>query len=692
MMRRSLRNTRQSGSRNSDETPTTEESTTVDDGITTSARPRKTKTKIPKRSTEADGDFSESDAAPAHKKRKVAASASSARNSNRKGDAQLYQRLFGNGSALPPETAAPCNPPSRAHNADYHRPLLLDSRQHRASLLRWFDSVSTARSMPWRKAWIDPRAAPELSSAAELRQRLERRAYEVWISEIMLQQTRVAVVIDYWNRWMAQWPTIQDLAAADPDDVLAAWRGLGYYSRATRIHQAAKIVCGDSQMGGLLPHDVDELVAKVPGVGRYTAGAISAIVFGRAAPMVDGNVLRVLSRQLGVFGDVKADKSVIDLLWAAADGLVKAVAGDLEDDEEEAIGNPEEQANDRPGRWGQALMELGSTICVPKPNCAACPISSSCRAYSEGLQIAVEKGLAPREKKITRRANPPRLDDIEDSCGFCKPFEEFSQDEEGGEDVKSPATTTTTTTKGGTKDNKPRPKNQTTLLQAFAFAPPSPSPSTRAKKPNSSSNSLPDNTLSPAAMDVITAHARKFPVKVAKKAVREEETLVCAIRRAGDGKYLIHRRPAKGLLAGLWEFPSYVLPPGHENTAKARRDDAERYAAGLAAVVVDAKKPGGGGGGGGGSRKSAAKLSRRGLGLRHVGELGSVPWLFSHLRLTMHVHLFELEDGGHHPDSNSTSDGAPGGMPSRWSDAVDDESMGTGMRKCWDLVKEANGH
>ncbi|KAI1636185.1 DNA glycosylase [Biscogniauxia mediterranea] len=664
MMRRSLRNTRQSGSRNSDETPTSEESTTVDDGITTSARPRKTKTKIPKRSAETAEDFSESDAAPAHKKRKVTTSASSTRNSNRKGDAQLYQRLFGNGSAVPPETA-PCNPPSRAHNADYHRPLLLDSHQRRASLLRWFDSVSTARSMPWRKAWIDPRAAPELS-AAELRQRLERRAYEVWISEIMLQQTRVAAVIEYWNRWMAQWPTIQDLAAADPDDVLATWRGLGYYSRATRIHQAAKIVCGDSQMSGLLPHNVDELVAKVPGVGRYTAGAISAIVFGRAAPMVDGNVLRVLSRQLGVFGDVKADKSVIDLLWAAADGLVKAVAGDLEDDEE-AIDKPEEQANDRPGRWGQALMELGSTICIPKPNCAACPISSSCRAYSEGLQIAVKKGLAPREK-ITKRTDPPRLDDIEDSCGFCKPFEEFLQDEEGGEDVKSPATVTTK----GAKD-KPRPKTQTTL-QAFAFA-----PSTRAKKPNTSSNSGsgPD-TLSPAAMDVITAHARKFPVKVVKKAVREEETLVCAIRRSGDGRYLIHRRPAKGLLAGLWEFPSYVLPPDHENTAKARKHDAERYAAGLAAVDA---KPGGGGGG----RKSA-KLSRRGL--RHVGELGSVPWLFSHLRLTMHVHLFELEDGGH---PNSTSDGAPG-MPSRWSDAVDDESMGTGMRKCWDLVKEANGH
>ncbi|KAI0593772.1 DNA glycosylase [Biscogniauxia sp. FL1348] len=673
-MRRSLRNTRKLSPHKSDETPPAEESTAVDDGVKTSARPRrtKTKTKTQKRCTEAaqlsdaldsgDEDFTEQDVAPARKKRRVAAS--TPRNSNRKGDAQLYQRLFSNVSAVPPETA-PCGPPSRAHNADYHRPLLLDSRQQRASLLSWFDSVSTARSMPWRKAWIDPRAAPELS-AAELRQRLERRAYEVWISEIMLQQTRVAVVIDYWNRWMAQWPTIQDLAAAEPDDVLAAWRGLGYYSRATRIHQAARIVCEDSQMSGLLPHNVDELVAKVPGVGRYTAGAISAIVFGRAAPMVDGNVLRVLSRQLGVFGDVKADKPVIDLLWAAADGLVKAVAGDLEDGEE-TMNDSEEQANDRPGRWGQALMELGSTICIPKPNCAACPISSSCRAYSQGLQIAVKKGLAPKGE-TTSRTKTPQPGDIEDSCGFCKPFEEFSQDEEGGEDAKSPAGTATK----GTKD-KPRPRNQTTL-QAFAFA-----PSTRAKKPNSSSSSSSSDILSPAAMDVITAHARKFPVKVVKKTVREEQTLVCAIRRSGDGKYLIRRRPAKGLLAGLWEFPSYILPPDYENTAKARKSDAERYVAGLAGVDA---KPGGGG--------KPAKASRRGLGLRHVGELGSVPWLFSHLRLTMHVHLFELEEDRGFPDS--ASDGGAPGTPSRWSGAVDDESMGTGMRKCWDLVKEANSN
>ncbi|KAI5928240.1 DNA glycosylase [Camillea tinctor] len=659
-MRRSSRNIRQLHSPKLDETSVAEESTTEEeDGVKTYTRVKKTKStkrviktaQASEASDNDDGEFTEPDATPVRKKRKV--TVSSTRNSNRKGDAQVYERLFSSCSTVPTR-AIPCNPPIRAHSTNYHRPLLLDSRRHRASLLSWFDSVSTARSMPWRKAWIDPRAAPE-STAAELRQRLERRAYEVWISEIMLQQTRVAVVIDYWNRWMDKWPTIQDLAAAGPDEVLAAWRGLGYYSRATRIHQAAKLVCEDSQMNGLLPHNVDELVAKVPGVGRYTAGAISAIVFGRAAPMVDGNVLRVLSRQLGVFGDVKTDKSVIDLLWAAADGLVKAVANDLEDDE--AVNDSGEHANDRPGRWGQALMELGSTICIPKPNCAACPISSSCRAYSEGLQIAVKRGLAPKEK-TTSQTNFPRINDIEDSCGFCKPFEEFSQDDEGGEDTKSAAPTTTK----GTKD-KVRPKNQTTL-QAFAFT-----PSTRAKKLNDPDSGL-GTALSPAAMDVITAHARKFPIKVVKKAVREEETLVCAIRRSSDGQYLIHRRPAKGLLAGLWEFPSSILAPDYKNTAKARKSDAECYAAGL---VGAANAKGG----------KPAKSS-----LRHVGELGSVPWLFSHLRLTMHVHLFELEEGGN-PDS--TSDGTCG-VTGRWSNAVDDESMGTGMRKCWNLVKEANGH
>ncbi|KAI0879853.1 DNA glycosylase [Annulohypoxylon maeteangense] len=564
---------------------------------------------------------------------------------------ELYARLFEKPNAGPEgsvPTTLPCiNLPARTHNVTYHHPLLLDGREARTSLLSWFDGVSTARNMPWRKAWINPSAEGE-----DPRQRLERRAYEVWISEIMLQQTRVAVVIDYWNRWMARWPSIQDLARAEPDEVLAAWRGLGYYSRATRIHKAAKSVCKDKNMRGLLPGDVEELVEKVPGVGRYTAGAIAAIVFGRPAPMVDGNVLRVLSRVMGVLGDVKTDKGVVDLLWEAAGRLVKAVARDRPGDDDIDMLNEDngEEPSDRPGRWGQALMELGSTVCTPKPNCSDCPITSSCRAYSEGLQLAAKKGL------VSRPTEKDTVADIEDACTFCKPFENYADEDDDDQNRK---------TEISSKQEKSKTRVQATL-QSFAFTQTMAASTTSAEP-----EELPKQdtvTLSPAAMDVIANHARKFPVKKIKKAVREEETLVCAVRR-NDGRYLVHRRPEKGLLAGLWELPSHVLNNPKTSTAKTRKADAEKYVVNL----VD--------------RDQSMGMVR----VKYIDDLGSVPWLFSHLKLTMHVHLFELDSHGDFNDD--LENGGRGGAQSRWSKAgvIDDESMGTGMRKCWALAKEASG-
>jgi A/G-specific adenine glycosylase len=431
----------------------------------------------------------------------------------------------------------------------------------------------------------------------------------VWISEIMLQQTRVAVVIDYWNRWMDKWPTIHDLANASPEDVLAAWRGLGYYSRATRIHDAAKLVVQDPTMQGLLPSATNELEAKVPGVGRYTAGAISAIVFGRAAPMVDGNVLRVLSRQLGIYGNIKTDKRVIDGIWAAADALVQAVALDRASQED-----PETEASDRPGRWGQALMELGSTVCAPKPNCSQCPITASCRVYNEA------KSLNQKQKDV--------VTDIEDVCTLCEPFQEDT--------ANDPELTALQVTAANTKTaaKKKGPKQMT--LSAFAFT---------GKPVKAPAESNKDE----AQQEAISNYARKFPLKTAKKPVREEETVVCAVQRT-DGSYLIHRRPEKGLLAGLWEFPSKTLPNDRDCRTAAQRTALARSH--VESLLSDPPP-------------------------EHVGELGSVPWLFSHLKLTMHVHLFRFKgDGG-------DGDGA------RWSFDVEEESMGTGMRKCWALVQDA---
>jgi A/G-specific adenine glycosylase len=170
-------------------------------------------------------------------------------------------------------------------------------------------------------------------------------------------------------------------------------------------------------------------------------------------------------------------------------------------------------------------------------------------------------------------------------------------------------------------------------------------------------------------MEIIANHARRFPLRKPKKKVREEETLVCAVRRASDGAYLIHRRPEKGMLAGLWELPSLILPSTNDSKAEARKVKAMNYVAGL----VDGAR----------SKAVKGKRKRDSPSPRHVADLGSVPWLFSHLKLTMHVHLFEV-------DSSVEADEELGDDQSRWASAVEVEqqSMGTGMRKCWALVQE----
>ncbi|KAK4178051.1 DNA glycosylase [Triangularia setosa] len=480
--------------------------------------------------------------------------------------------------------------PLRPHPPSYHNPLLLSSPSSQISLLKWFQKEQATRLMPWRKPFLTNPSRADLS----------RRAYEVWISEIMLQQTRVATVIAYWNKWMAKWPTIEDLEQATEEEVVNMWTGLGYYSRARRIHAGAQKVVGDEEMQGLLPDTVEGLMKHVPGVGRYTAGAISAIVFGRAEPMVDGNVMRVLSRQMGLMGDVKGDRRVVDVLWEAADRLVNAVA------------EKEGEKSEKPGLWGQALMELGSTICTPKPQCGICPVAESCMAYAEGLGLV--RGL---KYGIT---------DIEDgiACVLCEPLEEDAMEVPGS--------------KGSKK------KSQQHTSKYFEGS------GTSVAKEKDAARTAPTSQ----ELGMIIAHAQKFPLKKPKKQVREEETLVCAIRRISDGQYLISRRPDKGLLAGLWEFPSRVLPASNDSTPRSRITQSLDYVSEIVGST-------------GGYR----------------GELGTVPWLFSHLRLAMHVHLFEFDD------TDASLEAVPLGANHRWasSDEIEIESMGTGMKKCWSLIK-----
>lgn len=432
----------------------------------------------------------------------------------------LHRRLFSIPDSTPAPTTSPCSVPLRHHGVNYHRPLLLHGelgRRGRADLLSWYDQVNTNRSMPWRKPFIDPN---DYSDADELRQALTQRAYEVFISEIMLQQTRVKTVIDYWNRWMEKWPTIHDLAKANEDDVMSAWRGLGYYSRCKRILEACRKIVDHRDWQGLMPQDAKELEAHIPGVGPYTAGAISSIVFGRAAPMVDGNVLRVLSRQLGLLADTKTDKAVIDLIWACARSLVETVSLEATSDGEEA-GEP--RPNDAPGRWGQALMELGSTVCTPSPNCSACPVTTTCWAYAEGRALAGAQGLCRNSSSMAQQTL-----DIEDICHLCEPYSVTTAEE-------APA-------KGAAKKSK-----QATMSSFFAPT---------SKKPKRSETKS-QEVLSPEALKVVVTHAQKFPVKLVKKALREQETLVCAVWRASDGFYLLQRRPEKGM------FPSSIKGSNH---------------------------------------------------------------------------------------------------------------------------------
>jgi len=211
------------------------------------------------------------------------------------------------------------------------------ARRIRQRLLSWYDAHQ--RDLPWRQT---------------------RDPYAIWISETMLQQTRVETVIPYYQRFLERFPNVETLADADQEDVYSYWAGLGYYSRARNLHASAKRVVDD--FGGALPERASAL-RSLPGVGRYTAGALASIAFDQPEAIVDGNVKRVLARRLGIRDDV-ADKTVEDRLWAEAAMLARGP---------------------RPGDLNQALMELGATVCTPRsPACGACPLRRSCDARQAG--------------------------------------------------------------------------------------------------------------------------------------------------------------------------------------------------------------------------------------------------------------------------------------------------------------------
>ena len=253
-----------------------------------------------------------------------------------------------------------------------HRPSSRPFGPAQTRLLHWYDK--NKRTLPWRAAGLSP--------------------YAVWVSEIMLQQTRVETVIPYYEKWLRLFPTVQDLAHASERDVLHAWEGLGYYSRARNFHKAAKLVM--EQHNGELPRNLNEL-GKLPGIGRYTVGALASILFGMDEPALDGNLKRVYARLFDVTEAVDSPAGERILWELAKENLPKGKAAE----------------------FNQALMDLGALICLPKnPRCLLCPLMNDCKARENGTQdvrpVKMPKKEIPQHVHaaaviVGRIANPPYI-------------------------------------------------------------------------------------------------------------------------------------------------------------------------------------------------------------------------------------------------------------------------------------------
>ncbi len=229
--------------------------------------------------------------------------------------------------------------PARFTSVSFPITIMDNNSALHTALIDWFEANKA--DLPWRRT-KDP--------------------YVIWLSEIMLQQTQVTTVIPYYQRFVERFPTVQDLAAASLDEVLKLWEGLGYYSRARNLHRAAQMVV--EELGGEFPQSAEKL-QELPGVGRYTAGAVASFAFGENVPVLDGNVIRILTRVFNIEDDV-AQSATKRALWELAEEIL-----------------PDGQA----ASWNEGLMELGRRICTPRsPQCESCPVADHCRAYQAGVQ------------------------------------------------------------------------------------------------------------------------------------------------------------------------------------------------------------------------------------------------------------------------------------------------------------------
>ncbi|KAK7501221.1 hypothetical protein BaRGS_00007706 [Batillaria attramentaria] len=426
-----------------------------------------------------------------------------------------------------------------------------DVPQMQEKLLKWYDQVK--RDLPWRK--INQIGRSDVKVQNEMSD--NERAYAVWVSEIMLQQTQVATVIDYYNRWMKKWPTVQALASAKLEEVNEMWTGLGYYSRGRRLHEGAQKVV--EKLSGQMPRTAEDLQKELPGVGRYTAGAIASIAFGQKTGVVDGNVIRVLSR-LRMIGADSTNPATMEKFWNLANGLTAQC--------------------DRPGDFNQAMMELGATVCMPKtPKCSECPVHSLCKAYqkveSDKQKERGRLGVAKTEKH--------QLLDIEclaDGCKWCLPSDD-------------PWDTSLGVLNHPRKAKKKPPRDQTSIV-----------------------------------------------------------TVVCKQCTDNQRQFLLFQRPEKGLLAGLWEFPSWDIDVnGNTPSAEASGDTVNHL-----------------------KYNHKVELS----GVFNKVDLGEVVHLFSHINQTYLVTLITVTE------ENIT---ILSERPSRWltEEELGEAAIPTAMKKVFKL-------
>ncbi|BGP08753.1 Adenine DNA glycosylase [Rhodotorula toruloides] len=500
-------------------------------------------------------------------------------------------------------------PPTKKRKKDSSEPKLppaLDSAIEAAvvqkKLLAWFDGVKEKRGMPWRKE-VDPKTLSQKDRT--------QRGYEVWVSEIMLQQTQVATVIPYWKKWMEKFPTVKALAKADIEEVNEVWKGLGYYSRAKRLLDGAKTVM--EKHDGILPETAEGLL-DIDGIGPYSAGSISSIAFAQRSPMVDGNVTRVLSR-LTAFHAPAAAKATTSYIWALADVLVppqpkkKKASSDGDDRSTLDVGGL-----NKPGAWNQALMELGATVCTPKnPNCAECPLNDECLAYAEARYVA---------HRPAADGSAAAAPDIEDLCTLCAPlpYEEASEARRHGVEV--------------------------------------------------------------------------YPMAKEKTKKRDEETAVCVLEWVPSGtdeksdegrKVLLIKRPEKGLLAGLYEFPAVDLPASTApSTPKARSKYLDKLLHTLLDISSSTTF----------SPSSPEDADSSDLRIMSRSTLPPVTHVYSHMNRTYHSERLVISSPSFpslrkaSPASPAKKDDLVQSLPCRgkWVDAADveGENVGGAVGKVWE--------